>query len=63
MFVKVWVSQQYYINTKTAIFLQKNGGFHVPRASRRASDLVQYPQIKDKEIFYGKQMPELRWTC
>ena len=42
MFVKVWVSQQYYINTKTAIFLQKNGGFHVPRASRRASDLVQY---------------------
>ena len=42
--VKVGVSQQYNIYTKTAIFL-KSSGFMYWGASRRASDLVQYDDM------------------
>lgn len=50
--VKVGVSQQYNIYTKTAIFLEKVVA-SCTGTSRRASDLVQYIKVmepKDRKI-------------
>lgn len=46
--VKVGVSQQYNIYTKTAIFL-KSSGFMYWGASRRASDLAQFNKKNIRE--------------